>query len=951
MPSPRIEERTLYPPIIEYLKSLGFDAIGNTMVNDKEPDILFRYGTLSFVIEVKIGKPGIVGLDAVAQAYDYGRKLGTQNIIILIYPDAIKNEAITDYNIVTRIALKSSITITALTEFWIEKLSLEGALFFQRLKTIIDNNEIRIDFASTVKLIERYASDLNSVVYQIRTDELVSEVVNKLDLFTSIGEIKDKETAKKQIINLASFLLFNQLLFYHIYKRKSQDDGLPELEEIRSLKEIKGYFNKITNIDYRSIYGVNLLDHIPERKDVIEVLNDVIKAVKLLRAEHITHDLAGRFFHDLIPFEVRKVLAAFYTHPAAADLLAGLAIDKWDETVMDPACGSGTLLVSSYNRKRELYEKEFGTRSLAEMHKKFIEEDLTGIDIMPFAAHISAINLTMQNIEEKTNTVRIATQDSLELVNVVDTLAFKKGKYIIKPYSTTIQKSLVEEDNNKLLTKKGSVSSEGRGSQFSLMPVDVVIMNPPFSDREKMPSNMREKLNSNPLGNICGNQVNLWGYFLALADKLIKPAGKIAAVIPINIARGRATEKIRDFILEHYKLNYIIKPVKDFAFSEGSAFRDILLLAEKVEPRSEDNAKIVFLKKSIKSLDHNHLIKLANMIRENISSDDVEIRFVKYKEIIENRYNLMRLLTLTYGELKETLNTILSSEKLVTIRSGTFAEGFHASPKGLSQLLFITNPFSEDRIEKAFLILEKAKRDAIVTKIRNTNFSFDIPAANIEKALRTITGLKEMTISKTDFFIRKPFFGFEKIKQLSKWENQKSLDWDSINLEASRKKSHIIIAERFNPYSVNSHLLAFYSEEPLVIPHTIRYGNNFSKEDSKFEVLFLNSIVFLAQLVLNKEETTGQYLHIMDSDFRLLKYLDTEKLTKSDKDILSSLFSRISKIEFPSLMDQLSGSFEPRKELDSTILKLLGVKDSNISSILSNLYKIVLKELTYIKQP
>ncbi|MEM4089762.1 MAG: hypothetical protein QXQ46_03270, partial [Thermoplasmatales archaeon] len=115
--------------------------------------------------------------------------------------------------------------------------------------------------------------------------------VSKLDLFTSIGEIKDKVTAKKQVTNLASFILFNQLLFYHIYKRKSREDGLPELEEIRSLKEIKEYFNKITNIDYKSIYSVNLFDHIPERKDVIEVLNDVIKAIKLLRAEHITHDL------------------------------------------------------------------------------------------------------------------------------------------------------------------------------------------------------------------------------------------------------------------------------------------------------------------------------------------------------------------------------------------------------------------------------------------------------------------------------------------------------------------------------------------------------------------------------------------------------------------------------------------------------------------------------------
>jgi len=250
--------------------------------------------------------------------------------------------------------------------------------------------------------------------------------VDKLDLFSSIGEIKDKETAKRQVINLASYLLFNQLLFYHIYKRKTSPEKLPELEEIKNVKDIQKYFDKITDIDYKSIYRVNILAHIPDNETVVAILNEVIKAIKLLRAEHITRDLAGRFFHDLIPFEVRKVLAAFYTHPVAAEILANLTIDYYDETVIDPACGSGTLLVAAYRRKQELYQLLYGYRDLKEMHKKFIENDLTGIDIMPFAAHITTINLTMQNIEQETNIVRICSKDSLELAKLLKTVDFIK---------------------------------------------------------------------------------------------------------------------------------------------------------------------------------------------------------------------------------------------------------------------------------------------------------------------------------------------------------------------------------------------------------------------------------------------------------------------------------------------------------------------------------------------
>lgn len=422
MALPKIEERTLYPALISHLKSIGFDAIGETEVTTTHPDILFKVEDISFVIEVKIGKPAI-GLKAVAQASDYARKLGTQNIVILIYPEKYRNQVVFDTNIVEKIALNEEIDVLVLTEYWTKNLRAKPPAVFQELKTAILSKTINVDFSTIVNLIESYVRDLNSIIYQIKTEELASEVVNKLDLFSSIGEIKDTEVAKKQVVNLASYLLFNQLLFYHIFKRTANSD-ISELKEIEKVKKLQEYFDEITDIDYKSIYCVNILGRIPENVTVINTLNEVIKAIKLLRAEHITHDLAGRFFHDLIPYEVRKVLAAFYTHPIAAEILAGLTIDSWDEKVIDPACGSGTLLVSSYIRKMSLYQGLHGFKNTDWVHKKFIESDINGIDIMPFAAHITTLNLATQDIEQKTNYVRIATKDSLALAPALRTKDF-----------------------------------------------------------------------------------------------------------------------------------------------------------------------------------------------------------------------------------------------------------------------------------------------------------------------------------------------------------------------------------------------------------------------------------------------------------------------------------------------------------------------------------------------
>jgi tRNA1(Val) A37 N6-methylase TrmN6 len=943
---PKIEERTLYPPIVNYLKKIGFKAVGECKVKRGHLDSYFQFNSAKFVIEVKIGKPEI-GLKAAAQASDYARKLETHNIIILVYPEKYRSQAILFPEHIEDIALKEQIHTLVLTEYWTESLKTRTMDLFNQLKSQISQKKIKVDFKTIVKLIENFVKDLNSIIYQIKVEELVTEVVNKLDLFSSIGEIKDKDTAKRQVINLASYLLFNQLLFYHIYKKKADSKKLKELSEIKKIKNIQEYFDAITDIDYQSIYRVNILGHIPDKKMVLDTLNEVIKSIKLLRAEHITHDLAGRFFHDLIPYEVRKVLAAFYTHPVAAEILANLTIDSWDETVIDPACGSGTLLVASYKRKTELYQKLYGYKKLKNMHKKYIENDLTGIDIMPFAAHISAINLTTQNIEYRTNTVRIATLDSLDMVNLLKMAQFKKKGMKISPYTHEIQKTLFEAGQKK----QGPVSPEGKGVEFCINPADVIIMNPPFSDREKMPFDMREKLKKNILGNICGHQINLWGYFLVLADLLLKPEGKIGVVIPINIARGKATEKIRNFLLNNYQIMYIIKPTVDIAFSEGAAFRDVLLIARKKESAKDDITKIVFLKKSIRGRTFEDVTNIVTPIIKKDTHEDknVEVRTITHDQLLAAKNNFMRFLFRRMNEVSEMIEELNKSEKLIKIKKGSFPEGFHASPKGLSQLLFITNPLTESRIKRAFLILKKPVEKQISSEIKDMKKQIIVQKESALPALRTITGIKTIGVSEYDYFISSKYKDFNLILNLSKWDKRKLIHWDKIREEGLRKRAYLLLPERFNPYSENTHILAFVSEEKLVCPHTIRVGVDFDQKEAKIQGLFINSSIFLSQIFLNKEETTGQYIHLMESDLVLISIWNLDNLLKSDQQSLLALFEKLKNIEFPSILEQLENRFSARIELDKTVLNILGVSDKRINEWLPKIYDALIDEIRMMK--
>lgn len=960
MTLPKIEERTLYEPLINHLKSIGFDAIGETKVITSHPDILFKFDAISFVVEVKIGKPEI-GLKAVAQASDYAQKLGTKNIVILIYPEKYRNQVVFDSAVVEKVALCEEAHVLVLTDYWTQSLKDKPTNVFRSLKTAVLSKKVSVDFRTVVALIESYVRDLNSIIYQIKTEELASEVVDKLDLFSSIGEIRDKEVAKKQVVNLASYLLFNQLLFYHIFKSKSENPNLPELKETDRVKNLQKYFDAITDIDYQSIYRVNILGHIPEKSVVLNTLNEVIKAIKSLRAEHITHDLAGRFFHDLIPFEVRKVLAAFYTHPIAAEILAGLTIGSWNETVLDPACGSGTLLVSAYKKKMNLYEKLRGFKDLDIIHKRFLETDITGIDIMPFAAHITTLNLATQDVEQETNNVRIATKDSLSLSDVLKTQKFRDEGVRISSYTREIQQTLIHAESGKVVKKDGSVSLKGKGEEFFLKPVDVVIMNPPFSDREKMPEDMRNKLKDyNALIEICGNRVNLWGFFLALADLVLKNNGKIGTVLPINIARGKATEEIRNYLLDNYRIKYIIKSVSDLAFSEGAAFRDVLLVAEKNQPNMDDLVAIVFLKKSIREMSLDESEKVVKEILDSphrkgsFTSKDFDIFFESYVELLQLRENLMPIVGASEVSSIEAFANFLKilrsrgKDKLTNLEGFNIKEGFHASPAGLSQLTFITRPINKERVERASLILDDEKGESIKVSLKEANLEFEIAKEKTLPALRTLTNVDNFCIEKRkDYFVKDEFKGFDSILMLSKWKDKKSFGWDFVDKEVTGKGTYLAVARRFRPNSRNTHFFAFYSDDKFIAPHTFKIIQT-KKEESKLQCLYLNSVIGLLNVISLREQTTEGYTDIMESDLNFFITIDSKKLSEKELEKLNGLFEKLKNVGFPSILEQLDNRFWARVELDETILKMLGFSDEEVNRWLPRVYDALVKELKAI---
>lgn len=78
--------------------------------------------------------------------------------------------------------------------------------------------------------------------------------------------------------------------------------------------------------------------------------------------------------------------------------------------------------------------------------------------------------------------------------------------------------------------------------------------------------------------------------------------------------------------------------------------------------------------------------------------------------------------------------------------------------------------------------------------------------------------------------------------------------------------------------------------------------------ESKAIGVLLNSVIFLIQFFLLKEETTGRYINIRFYDlYEMILYPDRSKIPA-----LAKVYEKYSKQEFPSLREQLDMNFDQR---------------------------------------
>jgi type I restriction-modification system DNA methylase subunit len=593
-----------------------------------------------------------------------------------------------------------------------------------------------------------------------------------------------------------------------------------------------------------------------------------------------------------MPKTIRKMLAAFYTRPQAADLLARLTIKNSDDSVFDPACGSGTILVSAYKRKLDLFREEGGKRN---PHKRFCEEEIFGSDIMPFAVHLTGANLASMDPGTTIDRTQIIQGDSLEL---------SRGY----PYKNGVQLVLFPK------AKKGSKTS-GEPYDVKLDKVDVILMNPPFTKVER---GIRKFVDMERFANICGNEVGLWGHFVALANDFLKNNGIFGAVIPVNVLRGRESKKIREFIFRNWSPLYIIKSTVNYGFSEWSEYRDVLFIARKEKPLDDHKVKFILIKKDLKKLTNSDISHFANLIEslESLRSSEIDIESFPIKDLEERFNNLMWFCGANDFRNRDIIVNFYNKfkDRLDYPPKNYFREGYRPVPKGVSSFMFLTRNLEESRIEQAFLFFdEEDQKEIKASSTLGVNYTIEKDA--LLPSLRTGVGINTFYLKgKNDFIAFRPYKQLDRVIKASGFKKPAGFNWanywEKVRQELSEVKTRLVTLRRIGPSSPSTYVISFFSDLEISPSNVLNVIRENDEETAKAVCVVLNSIIFLSQFILLKEESTARYVNLRFYDYDEMKIYPKDDYKKE----LVKIFDEFKGKKFVSLRDQLDNMFERRYE-------------------------------------
>ena len=406
------------------------------------------------------------------------------------------------------------------------------------------------------------------------------------------GPARWDRAAKRALLVVATAVMFHSRLDNHLEAMRPSDaEWPPKMAHLCAdsddpISDFSRAWNLILALDYKPIFetGRAAVQACPPDPAFTNAVRETAKAALAVAGNiaGLRHDLMGRIFHKVLnsaPYD-----GSFYTSTSAATLLATLAIDEdmrdWNDPdavaslrIVDPACGTGTLLMAAAERIRDLSPQ---SRDDDDFAQALIERVLCGYDVNLTATHMAAATLgllspTTSFLKMKIGRAFLGVDEEGDAY--LGSLEFLDQKPKMMSWPNAAQPVAQVENGEDMAQAE---------------PADLVIMNPPFTrdslrhdqfnaaDERKMKDREKTLFSNKPV-HLSGNSAS----FIVLADFMRKSAdSKIAAILPLVTSTNASALDIRKYIGGRYWVEYIVTShdPRRICFSENTSIGEMLLV-------------------------------------------------------------------------------------------------------------------------------------------------------------------------------------------------------------------------------------------------------------------------------------------------------------------------------------------------------------------------------------
>ena len=427
----------------------------------------------------------------------------------------------------------------------------------------------------------------------------------------ALGLVVEMDGGAKGVCTIAALLLANACL---LHRRLG---GLPDMPDLPPLNGVGGEadpagalhaaWHAILERDYAPVFepALAVLDALPERRAVGHAVRMVAECANRVAdsLSELGYDHAGPLYHRILGSA--KSDGAFYTNNVSALMLARLALSEdfadWSDPeavarlrIMDPACGTGTLLMAAMQTIKARMGGASAAGDPAALHRRLVEDVLCGLDINRHAIQLAACNLTLgaPTVDYRRMnlfTLRHGPQaDGSVKAGSLEILGAAGGPASLDSLAAPLR-TLGE-------LEAAQVDSAPEAA-FPLENIDLVIMNPPFTDNVKRGRkygaaavkvmqqheigirNRLEQRDTVAGGAINSNSVRT--FFTPLADKLLEQeVGAVAMVAPVTACTSASSVGERRFLAERFHIERIVTThdPRRVNFSENTSIHECLMV-------------------------------------------------------------------------------------------------------------------------------------------------------------------------------------------------------------------------------------------------------------------------------------------------------------------------------------------------------------------------------------